>query len=228
MQTYPIHISEQEAAGYILYRNAIQAINAAFFDGFMTALLKSPENAEDMEPVERIHYCLMAAEKSAKLTRAEYPEQPIRTALIEDIKIYPCFEESPPSQKKMERKAQYFEREGEFQSEIVLDEDNYLIDGYTSYLLAKQIGAKCVFIRYGKRQVVRAYHRPGGKLYEWELPERLIDKVSSGDRVLVHTKGGARSVTVAAVEPYRPQEYTRALQMAVKVRKSFREGGVPV
>lgn len=135
---------------------------------------------------------------------------------LDEIQIYPCFAETPPSPLKMERKAYYFKGTGHFHSDIVLDENNNLIDGYTSYLLAKQSGMECVSVRYGKRQIVWAYHMPGGKLYEWELPERLIDKVSSGDRVLVHTKGGSRFVTVAMVEPYRPQERTRALRMVVK------------
>ena len=141
---------------------------------------------------------------------------------LAEIQIYPCFAETPPSSLKMERKAYYFKETGHFHSDIVLDEDNNLIDGYTSYLLAMQQGMKCVPIRYGKRQIIRAYHRQGGKLYEWELPQKLIDRVSAGDKVLVHIEGGVCFVTVAAVEPYRPQERTRALRRAIRVRK----GGV--
>ena len=91
------------------------------------------------------------------------------------------------------------------QSEIVLDEDGYLIDGFTSYLLAREWGLVDIPVRRGKRQVIQAYHRPDGKLYTWRLPEELTDQVSVGDRVAVHTQGGIRCVTVAAVERYIPQ-----------------------
>lgn len=37
-----------------------------------------------------------------------------------------------------------------------------LIDGYTSYLLAKAHGIQRVPIRYGRRQIVRASHKFGG------------------------------------------------------------------
>lgn len=135
------------------------------------------------------------------------------------IQIYPCFAETPPNSLKMEQKAYYFRETGHFHSDIVLDEDNNLIDGYTSYLLAKQSGAECVPVRYGKRQIVRAYHWPGGKRYDWELPGKLIDRVSPGDRVLVHTKGGVKFVTVEAVDPYNPQEHTRPLRMVIRVKR---------
>lgn len=141
---------------------------------------------------------------------------------LAEIQIDPCFAETPPNPLKMKRKAYYFKETGHFHSDIVLDEDNNLIDGYTSYLLAKQSGMECVPIRYGKRQIVSAYHRQGGKLYERELPEWLIDKVSPGDRVLVHTEKGFHFVTVETVEPYKPRKNTKPLRMAVKVRKAVR------
>lgn len=141
---------------------------------------------------------------------------------VEDIQIFPCFMDNPPKPEKMERKTQYFEQTGYFQSEIILDEENNLIDEYTSYLLAVERKMKRVPIRYGKRQTIRAYHRQGGKLYEWELPQKLIDRVSAGDKVLVHTEKGVCFVTVAAVEQYGPQERTQALRRAIRVNK----GGV--
>ena len=138
---------------------------------------------------------------------------------VNDIKIYPCYEEHPPKPEKMEHKARYFEHTGHFQSDIILDMDGYLIDGYTSYLLARRQGMRRVPVRYGKRQIIKVYHREGGKLYEWELPQSMIDRVSAGDRVLVPAKNGVRVVTVAAVVPYRPQDHARNLRTAIKVRK---------
>ena len=81
-------------------------------------------------------------------------------------------------------------------------------------------------VRYGKRQIIKAYHREGGKLYEWELPQSMIDRVSAGDKALVFTKDGVKFVTVAAVEPYKPQEHTQNLRTAIKVRKGAMHNGV--
>ena len=120
----------------------------------------------------------------------------------------------------MEEKRQYLNDNGALQSEIVLDEDGYLIDGFTSYLLAREWGLVDIPVRRGKRQVIQAYHRPDGKLYTWRLPEELTDQVSVGDRVAVHTQGGIRCVTVAAVERYIPQNSAKRMRMAIR-----RKGG---
>lgn len=138
---------------------------------------------------------------------------------LEVIQIYPCFTEHPPKADKVEQKVEYFKETELLQSPIILNSDNFLIDGFTSYLLAKQSDIKCVPVRYGIRQIVRACHKKGGQLYDWELPEYLIDKVFVGDKVLVHTRHGVRFVTVAAVEPYRPQEQKKALRKVIRVKR---------
>ena len=148
---------------------------------------------------------------------------------ISDIKIYPCFQETPPGAQKMEQKEQYFIKTGLFKSDIILDSDNYLIDGYTSYLLAKEQGMEYVPFSYGKRQIVRASHREGGKLYIWELPRKLIDRVHAGDRVLVPgNNNGIRVVTVAAVEDCTPKDYANHFRMVIQVKKENKWGQIPV
>lgn len=134
----------------------------------------------------------------------------------DDIKIFPCFAEHPPKAGKMQKKEQHFTETGLLQSEIILDSRENLIDGYTSYLLAKQKGIQVVPVRYGKRQIIRARRKPGGKLYTWELPENFIDRVSAGDAVLAHTHKGVVLVMVAAVEEYRPQEYTDRIRLVIR------------
>lgn len=149
----------------------------------------------------------------------------IKIMNIDDIKIYPCFQEHPPKQEKMEQKEQYFMETGLLQSQIILDSQGNLIDGYTSYLLARAHGIQCVPIRYGRRQIVNASHRIGGKLYKWELPGILIDRVSAGDKVLIHTQRGVRVVTVAAVEEYAGSN-PEPLRMVIRVKRKagYREG----
>ena len=137
----------------------------------------------------------------------------------DNMQIFQCFRENPPKPGKMMKKEQYFKETGLLQSEIILDSKNYLIDGYTSYLLAVKNGFEYVPIRYGKRQIVKAYHRQGGKLYTWELPESLIDKVSEGDKLIVRTGRGIRTVTVAAVENYEPEQYIKPLKQVIRRKR---------
>lgn len=141
----------------------------------------------------------------------------------DEVKIYPCFAAHEPKLEKMEQKEQYFTETGLLQSQIILDSRGNLIDGYTSYLLAVKHGIQCVPIRYGRRQIVRASHKPGGKLYTWELPGILIDRVSAGDKVLIHTQRGIRVVTVAAVEEYAGNAQ-EPLRMVIRVKRAVRHG----
>jgi len=141
---------------------------------------------------------------------------------IDDIKIFPCFATHEPKPEKMQQKEQYFEETGALQSQIILDSRANLIDGYTSYLLAVKHGLQSVSVQYGRRQIMRASHRNGGKLYAWELPGLLIDRVHIGDKVLVRTDRGIKAVTVAAVEEYAGNE-PDPLRMVIRVK---REGGV--
>lgn len=134
------------------------------------------------------------------------------------VKIYPCFAAHSPRPEKMEQKEQYFMETGLLQSQIILDSRGNLIDGYTSYLLARAHGIQSVPVRYGRRQVIRASHRPSGKLYTWELPGILIDRVSAGDKVLIHTQRGVGVVAVAAVEEYAGNE-PEPLRMVIRVKR---------
>lgn len=144
--------------------------------------------------------------------------------LLKDIKIYPCFWETPPSEEKMARKRQYLKESGTFQSDIIVNGENYLIDGFTSYLLAMECGLEKMPVLHGKRQIIKARHVLDGKLYSWELPPHLTDQVSVGDRVLVCTQWGVKCVTVAAVEEWDPQEGARPLRNVIR-RKNLADGG---
>lgn len=137
---------------------------------------------------------------------------------IDNIKIFPCFMAHPPKPEKMEHKDRYYQEHGSFESGIILDGSGYLIDGYTSYLLAVKYSVGSVPVAYGRRQIIRAAHWPGGKLYVWELPGILIDRVKIGDRVLVRSGRGVKAVTVAAVEEYG-QQAPEPLRMVIRRNK---------
>ena len=138
----------------------------------------------------------------------------------DDIRIFSCFKENPPKPEKMKEKEWYFQETGLFPSEIVLDSSNRLIDGYISFLLAAQQGIERIPVRYGKRQIVKAYHRPGGKIYIWELPKKLIDQVGPGEKVVVMTSKGIRIVRVKAVEEYNPDQHMDPLRQVIRKKKS--------
>ena len=141
---------------------------------------------------------------------------------VDRISIFPCFSAHPPKPEKMERKEQFFQKTGLLQSEIILDGAGNLIDGYTSYLLAKAHGLASVPVRYGRRQIIRASHKKGGKVYAWELPGLLVGRVSVGEKLIVRTSRGLRTVAVAEVEEYAGQE-PEPLRMAIRKPRARRE-----
>lgn len=55
---------------------------------------------------------------------------------IKNIRIKENFKN--PYNRKMKEREQYYKNHNYFKSIIVLDNNNYLIDGYTTYLLAKK------------------------------------------------------------------------------------------
>lgn len=63
---------------------------------------------------------------------------------ISNIKIQEQF--TNPKTKKMKKRLQYFEKYGYFRSVIILNNKNYLVDGYTTYLLAIEKGFNYITI----------------------------------------------------------------------------------
>lgn len=66
---------------------------------------------------------------------------------INNIKIKKGFEEHKPKIEKMTSKLVFYTQTGKFKDEIVLDNNNYLIDGYTTYLLAKTLNKKYIRVK---------------------------------------------------------------------------------
>ena len=63
---------------------------------------------------------------------------------IDLIKIRSDFERVKPRRDKLKERIAYYEKTGEFYTPIVIDDENVLVDGYISYIIAK---------RYGKNKV---------------------------------------------------------------------------
>lgn len=61
-----------------------------------------------------------------------------------DIIIPEEFKATKPRFKKMIQKREFYRKNDRFESKIVLNKDFLLIDGYTSYIIAKENGMKYV------------------------------------------------------------------------------------
>ena len=63
---------------------------------------------------------------------------------IKNIKIPQSFKK--PKKSKIQRRREYFKKYGYFRSTIILNNKNSLLDGYTTYLLAKEAGFSYITI----------------------------------------------------------------------------------
>ena len=71
-----------------------------------------------------------------------YIEERKKIMKLCEIKIKDSFKKTEPQSWKMRFKWEYYRKTGELQSPIVVNKKGYLIDGYTSYLIAKMDGLK--------------------------------------------------------------------------------------
>ena len=62
--------------------------------------------------------------------------------LFEDIKIPKKFKQHYPRKSKMQERWSYYNKYQEPKVTMIVDKDNMLIDGYTTYLICKKIGIK--------------------------------------------------------------------------------------
>ena len=66
---------------------------------------------------------------------------------MDSIRIYPEFKEHPPRSDKMMIKRAIYRVVGQFEQPIIINKLNYLEDGYTSYLIAKEENFKYVKVK---------------------------------------------------------------------------------
>lgn len=69
-------------------------------------------------------------------------DNPYEVIKIEDIKIKEQFRKSGINKKKLRQKECFYIEFGYFEDRIILNENNYLLDGYSTYILALQNGIK--------------------------------------------------------------------------------------
>ena len=66
---------------------------------------------------------------------------------LTNIKIQENLKKHPPKADKMMCKWIFYTKHGMFSQPIVVDKDNYLIDGYTTYIMAKALKKKYMTVK---------------------------------------------------------------------------------
>ena len=75
------------------------------------------------------------------------PSEPYKVK-VSDIIIPEEFKATKPRFEKMIQKRKFYRKNNRFESKIVLNKDFLLIDGYTSYVIAKENGMKYVEVYF--------------------------------------------------------------------------------
>ena len=136
----------------------------------------------------------------------------LRDYQLKDIIISEDFKGTQPNNKKIEKVEQDYLQTGALPVNIVINDDNVLIDGYITYLLAVKYGIQQVGIYQGYIEMIEAAHCASSKKsYTWRVPISLTGKIMPGDRVLVPNVAGARTVKVERVirQQYPDQKLRR-------------------
>lgn len=66
---------------------------------------------------------------------------------LSNIKIQDSFKRNPPKHEKILEKIAYYNTYQNFEQPIVVDKDNVLIDGYTTYIIAKGLGMRYIKVK---------------------------------------------------------------------------------
>lgn len=126
---------------------------------------------------------------------------------INDVVILDSFKDTTPKESKLNRVREYISEYGKFDEPIVVTDDNVLVDGYTRYLIAKELGVEGIpyitlkeYYKQGisikPRKYIIGQFKNGTKYY-WKIRNKL--DVQVGDKVLVANKNGKAVVSVIDV-----------------------------
>lgn len=130
---------------------------------------------------------------------------------LKDIVISESFKRTEPAPRKLDKiKAACVDR-GELPTNIVINDNNMLIDGYCTYLVALEQGFTDIPVYRGCIELVEAYHSSQRQqAYTWIVPAWLRGKIKAGDRCLVRTSQGVARVKVGRViRQQEPEQQAR-------------------
>lgn len=136
---------------------------------------------------------------------------------IKDIRITEDFMRTQPGIRKMERAERQYIQTGVLPTNIIINTDNVLIDGYITYLIALEHGVEYLNVYRGYYETVVAVHGKREKNFAWRVPLYLSGQIKSGDKVLVTTSRGVRRVRVVEVEMQQYPEQGRRLRRVIKI-----------
>lgn len=68
-----------------------------------------------------------------------------KIVMLNDIKISKKYKK--PGKAKMDSRIEYYKHFQDFRVPVLVDKDNNLKDGYTSYLIAQSLGHNCISVR---------------------------------------------------------------------------------
>lgn len=154
----------------------------------------------------------------------------MRRMKLSDIKISKAFENSIPSEEKMNECRNNWDLWNRQDRYIVVNPDNVLIDGYIQYLVLKENNVEEAEIKISTRRKKRWYRKnvedwdipnyknepttyvygvhpnsKNGKEFVWRIPKSWSelgweDGLNIGDEILVATKFGTKTVVVTKIE----------------------------
>lgn len=136
---------------------------------------------------------------------------------IKDIIISEDFKNTTPGSRKMGRAEQRYLQTGTLPANIVINDEDVLIDGYITYLLAVQYGIDRVDVYRGCVEVVEAVHYSGSnRVYMWRVPLRLSGEITAGDYIIVPTSRGTKRVKVTGVGRQQYPKQMRRIKNVIK------------
>lgn len=141
----------------------------------------------------------------------------LRNFAIRDIIVTDDFRDTTPGSRKMERAERRYQQTGGLPVNIVINDENVLIDGYITYLLAVQHGIEQMDVYRGYMELVEALHYTGSeKAYMWRVPLWLYGMIETGDYIIVQTARGVKRVKVSRIVRQQYPEQTRRIKKVIK------------
>lgn len=153
-----------------------------------------------------------------------------RTMKLSEIRIKGSFEKSVPNEYKLLQCREYWEQHGFYLHDIVVNDKEYLVDGYIQYLVLKENDIEDVVVKdfdkkvykrtkskvrkSGKKKVksyrdtetlyIFGVHPKGIKERVWRVPNKFQKEwesiLSVGDIVMVKTKRGNAPIKITRIE----------------------------
>lgn len=127
---------------------------------------------------------------------------------MSDIKVSMAFQRAFPADEKMQKCREYYQQYGTIDREIVVDANNYIVDGYVGFLVLMENDIRSTVVtrvteekinyKNSPTMYVFGHHPHGGKTYVWRMVKRTQnpENLKVGAKMMVNTKRGSKLVIV--------------------------------